>query len=106
MFEAAQQPVHPTMFETAQQQQQQVHPTALFGATDALRRRAAMVAQAEVEAAAAAATLDEDYLSMVDARNAYGSTALHRAAFKGRERVVLALLRGGAGVGVVAKNGR
>ncbi|CAM9197590.1 unnamed protein product [Ectocarpus fasciculatus] len=44
--------------------------------------------------------------SLVDARNVYGSTALHRAAFNGREGVVLALLRAGAGVGVVGKSGR
>ncbi|CAM9294016.1 unnamed protein product [Scytosiphon promiscuus] len=47
-----------------------------------------------------------DVESMLDARNAYGSTALHRAAFNGREGVVLALLRGGAGVGVLGKSGR
>ncbi|CAM9528973.1 unnamed protein product [Ectocarpus sp. 12 AP-2014] len=44
--------------------------------------------------------------SIVDARNVYGSTALHRAAFNGREGVVLALLRGGADVCVVGNSGR
>ena len=62
-------------------------------------------ASAEVEVPEGAA-IDEEYLSMVNARNSYGSTALHRAAFNGRERVVLALLRGGAGVAVAAKSGR
>lgn len=47
-----------------------------------------------------------EYISFVDARNAYGSTALHRAAFNGRAGVVLALLRGGAGVNVVGNSGR
>lgn len=87
-------------------------PTALRAAEQ--RRRAAVameVAEAETEAEAEAeeaevASIDEEYLSMVDARNVYGSTALHRAAFKGRERVVLALLRGGAGVAVAGKSGR
>lgn len=49
---------------------------------------------------------DESMASVVDARNAYGSTALHRAAFNGRDGVVLALLRGGAGVSVVGRSGR
>lgn len=47
-----------------------------------------------------------DPASLLDARNTYGSTALHRAAFNGREGVVLALLRGGADAGVVGKSGR
>lgn len=49
---------------------------------------------------------DNSLSSIVDARNAYGSTALHRAAFNGREGVVLALLKCGADVGVVGKSGR
>lgn len=61
-------------------------------------------------AAAAAAAVQHDdgdiSMSVVDARNAYGSTALHRAAFNGRDGVVVALLMGGAGVGVVGKSGR
>lgn len=75
----------------------------------------AMVAAAPVEvdgagppsaAAAAAVQHDDVSMSVVDARNAYGSTALHRAAFNGRDGVVVALLMGGAGVGVVGKSGR
>lgn len=49
---------------------------------------------------------DEGLVSIVDARNAYGSTALHRAAFNGREGAILTLLRGGAGVSVVGRSGR
>lgn len=49
---------------------------------------------------------DDGMVSIVDARNAYGSTALHRAAFNGREGVVSALLQGGAGVSVVGRSGR
>lgn len=52
------------------------------------------------------AMVDDEGLAIVDARNAYGSTALHRAAFNGRERVVVALVKGGAGVGVLGKSGR
>ncbi|CAN0305899.1 unnamed protein product, partial [Hapterophycus canaliculatus] len=49
---------------------------------------------------------NNDPASMLDARNSYGSTALHRAAFNGREGVVMALLGGGASVGAVGKSGR
>lgn len=55
---------------------------------------------------AAAAKRDSDYLSIVDARNSYGSTALHRAAFNGRDSVVVALLKGGASVNVIGRSGR
>lgn len=45
-------------------------------------------------------------VSTVNATNTYGSTALHRAAFHGREGCLMALLKGGAGVSVGGKNGR
>lgn len=57
-------------------------------------------------AGATTSNVGEGCGSIVDARNTYGSTALHRAAFNGRDNVVLALLKGGAGVGVVGKSGR
>lgn len=69
----------------------------------AQQQRGAVAAEMEM---AEVAPIDEEYLSMVNARNVYGSTALHRAAFKGRELVVLALLRGGASVAAAGKSGR
>ena len=47
-----------------------------------------------------------DSSAIVDARNVYGSTALHRAAFYGREDCLLALLNGGANVALAGKSGR
>lgn len=66
------------------------------------------VAVERASPSSATATQHDDSMvvSIVDARNAYGSTALHRAAFNGRNGVVGALLRGGAGVSVVGKSGR
>ena len=53
------------------------------------------------------AVIDEpDWSFIVDAQNSYGSTALHRAAFHGREDCLLALLSGAANVTVVGKSGR
>eukprot|EP00903_Cladosiphon_okamuranus_P008247 g7938.t2 len=72
--------------------------------------RAAMMsipaAAGKASSTAAMQQHDEGLVSILDARNAYGSTALHRAAFNGRDGVVLALLRGGAGVSVVGSSGR
>lgn len=67
---------------------------------------AAVVERAPAAAAAVVRRPDESGVSIVDARNAYGSTALHRAAFNGRDGVVLALLTGGAGVSIVGNSGR
>ena len=84
-------------------------PAALRAPTAAAAAAAAPPAAAGVGKAASPSAVrddDESMASIVDARNAYGSTALHRAAFNGREGVVLALLRGGAGVSVVGRSGR
>ncbi|CAM9297125.1 unnamed protein product, partial [Sphacelaria rigidula] len=70
-----------------------VAPTGYALASDAKLNVSAEKEEAEVE-------------SMVDARNYYGSTALHRAAFNGREEALLALLNGGAGVDVMGRSGR
>lgn len=66
----------------------------------------AAAAAAAAGARAGRSMVAEECVAIVDARNAYGSTALHRAAFNGREGVVVALMKGGAGVGVRGKSGR
>lgn len=64
------------------------------------------VGEKGLPSAAATRQHESAVASIVDARNAYGSTALHRAAFNGREGVVVALLSGGADVSVAGKSGR